>query len=134
MRRFSRNGFIELGAKGSEATGTSNTSARPHPDPTPFEGGGGENNIAELVRRLHGKDKFMSYTGTVKNGVVVLPEEVKLDEGTRVRVEPITKPGRQPRAASPLGKMLLQFAGKAKGLPPDMARNHDHYLHGLPRK
>ena len=76
----------------------------------------------------------MCYTGTVKNGVVVLADEVKLDEGTRVRVEPLKKPGRKPRAASSLGKMLLQFAGKAKGLPADMARNHDHYLHGLPKK
>jgi predicted RNase H-like HicB family nuclease len=24
--------------------------------------------------------------------------------------------------------------GKAKGLPPDMSINHDHYLHGVPRR
>jgi hypothetical protein len=29
---------------------------------------------------------------------------------------------------------LHSFAGKAKGLPPDMAANHDHYLHGLPKR
>jgi hypothetical protein len=30
---------------------------------------------------------------------------------------------------------LLEFAGSAKGLPPDLAENHDHYLHGaLKRK
>ena len=28
----------------------------------------------------------------------------------------------------------LKFAGTAKGLPPDMAENHDHYLHGMPKK
>jgi hypothetical protein len=27
-----------------------------------------------------------------------------------------------------------RFAGSARGLPPDMALNHDHYLHGLPKK
>jgi hypothetical protein len=27
-----------------------------------------------------------------------------------------------------------KFAGKVRGLPPDMALNHDHYLHGLPKK
>jgi hypothetical protein len=29
---------------------------------------------------------------------------------------------------------LLKIAARIKGLPPDFARNHDHYLHGLPRK
>ncbi|MGH8247024.1 MAG: hypothetical protein ACREUU_11415 [Gammaproteobacteria bacterium] len=76
----------------------------------------------------------MSYTGKVQNGVVVLPPEAHLPEGTEVRVEPLKKPGRKSRAADSLSKLLLGFAGKAKGLPDDMARNHDHYLHGLPRK
>ena len=31
----------------------------------------------------------MSYTGTAKNGVVVLPPEVKLPEVTEVKVEPL---------------------------------------------
>ena len=74
----------------------------------------------------------MKYTGTVKGGVVVLEGDATLAEGTMVRVEPV-EPA-QERAASTLGEMLLTFAGKAKGLPPDMARNHDHYLHGLPKK
>jgi hypothetical protein len=25
-------------------------------------------------------------------------------------------------------------AGKAVGLPEDLAENHDHYLHGLPKR
>ena len=29
---------------------------------------------------------------------------------------------------------LLEFAGTAKGLPPDLAENHDHYLHGAPKR
>jgi hypothetical protein len=29
---------------------------------------------------------------------------------------------------------LLKIAAEIKGLPSDFARNHDHYLHGLPRK
>jgi len=29
---------------------------------------------------------------------------------------------------------LLAFSGIVKGGPSDMARNHDHYLHGTPRK
>ena len=76
----------------------------------------------------------MSYTGKVQNGVVVLPPEAHLPEGMEVRVEPLKKQGRKTRATDSLSKTLLQFAGKAKGLPADMARNHDHYLHGLPKK
>src|SRR5690348_10641383 len=29
---------------------------------------------------------------------------------------------------------LLEVAGTVEGLPPDYAENHDHYLHGLPRR
>jgi hypothetical protein len=29
---------------------------------------------------------------------------------------------------------LLKIAARIKDLPTDLARNHDHYLHGLPRK
>ena len=33
-----------------------------------------------------------------------------------------------------LGEMLLRHAGKAVGLPEDMAAQHDHYLHGTPKR
>src|SRR5487761_2395759 len=29
---------------------------------------------------------------------------------------------------------LLGFAAETEGLPPDLAAQHDHYLHGLPQK
>jgi hypothetical protein len=32
------------------------------------------------------------------------------------------------------GEALQEVAGTAEGLPPDLARNHDHYLHGTPRR
>lgn len=72
----------------------------------------------------------MSYIGTVSHGVVVLPPGAKLEEGTKVRVQPV------PRKAKgrTLGERLMKFAGTAKGLPADMARNHDHYLHGRSKK
>ena len=34
----------------------------------------------------------MSFTGTVENGVVKLPADAALPNGTQVRVEPIAKP------------------------------------------
>jgi hypothetical protein len=33
-------------------------------------------------------------------------------------------------AASRVAGRLKRFAGAVRGLPSDMARNHDHYLHG----
>ncbi len=32
------------------------------------------------------------------------------------------------------GEALLELAGTAEGLPADFAHNHDHYLHGAPRR
>ena len=72
----------------------------------------------------------MKYTGTVKGGVVVLEGSPPLEEGTLVSVEPLPSPSRR----ATLGQRLKRFSGSAKGLPSDMARNHDHYLHGRPKK
>jgi hypothetical protein len=65
--------------------------------------------------------------GRVVNGVVVLEDRDALPEGTYVRVTPV-------QAESTLGQRLLEFAGTVKGLPPDMARNHDYYIHGTSKK
>jgi hypothetical protein len=71
----------------------------------------------------------MTYTGTVKGGVVELEAGASLPDGTVVRVEPV------PRAASPtLSERLKPVIGIAKGLPEDLAENHDHYLHGRPKR
>ncbi len=72
----------------------------------------------------------MSFEGTVINGNVILDEQGKIPEGSRVGVV-IKSPT---KAVSPLGEMLLRHAGKAVGLPEDMAAQHDHYLHGTPKK
>jgi len=72
----------------------------------------------------------MTYKGHVENGVVVLDGPDSLPDGTEVRIEPV-----EPRDAyRSLREGLRKFAGIVKGMPKDMARNHDHYLHGAPRK
>lgn len=76
------------------------------------------------------KERAMTYKGHVENGAVVLDEPVPLPDGTEVRVEPIEGADRW----EGLREGLLKLAGTAKGMPRDMARNHDHYLHGAPRK
>ena len=71
----------------------------------------------------------MDYRGEVKNGVIVLEPGAALDEGTIVRVEPLDS------AAEPtLADQLHKIIGQAEGLPSDLALQHDHYLHGRPKK
>jgi hypothetical protein len=82
-----------------------------------------------------------TYTGEVRNGVVVFDPCVPLQEGTKVRVEPIERPETPTSGADadPIAgtrAMLLAWARKAEGiappLPSDLAENHDHYAHGKP--
>jgi hypothetical protein len=70
----------------------------------------------------------MTLTGEVRNGVVIL-HEGHLPEGTKVRVEPI-----QPSRDGNSEVLWNEVVGMAKGLPSDLAKNHDHYLHGRPKK
>ena len=72
----------------------------------------------------------MTYKGTVKGGVVVLEPSASLPEGTEVQVQPVSATVEPPTWA----EVFKDVIGKAQGLPPDMAKNHDHYLHGAPKK
>ncbi len=80
----------------------------------------------------------MTCRGKVKGGVVVLENPALLAEGTTVEVRPIAEGPMLATAddqeLQELRQTLLRWAGKAKGLPADMARNHDHYLHGRPKQ
>ena len=77
----------------------------------------------------------MSYLGTVKNGVIVPSPEARLTEGAKVRFTPLD--------ASPLGSstgagprvwdLLAEVEGVVTG-PEDLARDHDHYAHGAPKR
>ena len=72
----------------------------------------------------------MSLTGVVTNGMIVLDNNAQLPDGTRVEIHVADAEA----PASPLAKMLLTHAGKAQGLPEDAAVQHDHYLHGTPKR
>ena len=78
----------------------------------------------------------MVYEGHVERGVVIVDGPVSLPDGTRVKVEILTPASEKSsgEAAPTLYDQLAPLVGAAKGLPPDLARNHDHYLHGQPRK
>jgi hypothetical protein len=70
--------------------------------------------------------------GRVENGVVVLEVPKALREGTEVVVEPLGRAVKKGKAAKrpTVNRALANLAGKAKNLPPDAARNVDHYLYG----
>lgn len=70
----------------------------------------------------------MTYRGRVRNSVIVLTPPAALPEGAEVEVFPTASSG--PTWA----EVLEDIIGKAEGLPPDMARNHDHYIHGAPKQ
>jgi hypothetical protein len=72
----------------------------------------------------------MNYIGKVSKGTVILPPGAQLPEGAAVEIKPLS--GGDDAAEFTEG--LLRIAGKVQGLPADLAKNHDHYLHGLPTK
>lgn len=75
----------------------------------------------------------MTWRGKVQGGVVILEPGARIEEGAEVRVETVVPAPTTPEKTG-LGQRLMKFAGTAEGLPSDMARNHDHYIHGTPKK
>ena len=77
----------------------------------------------------------MVYRGKFQDGVVVLDDATGLSNGVCVTVEPI-KTEASPTLDNPpsWAETFKDFIGVAKDLPEDFARNHDHYIHGAPKK
>jgi len=71
----------------------------------------------------------MSYKGKIKDGVVVLPPDVKLAEGEDVEVTPLAQP-----LAEDFTDGLIRISKQVSGLPRDLAEQHDHYLYGAPKR
>ncbi len=69
----------------------------------------------------------MTRTGTIKNGVVVLDDPSEFPDGTKFEIKVASEP-------NSLAKALLALAGSCDGLPEDLAAQHDHYLHGTPKR
>ena len=70
----------------------------------------------------------MTIMGTVRNGTIVLENSQKLPDGTRVQV--VVQAGE----SEPTLTGLLKYAGCMPDLPADFAQQHDHYIHGTPKK
>ncbi len=70
----------------------------------------------------------MLLEGTVHNGSIVLDEFCTLPDGARVEVILKAEP------KSTVGDRLLALAGLIDDGPDDLAEQHDHYLHGTPKR
>ena len=73
----------------------------------------------------------MSITAIVQNNTIKLPPGVNLPDGTQVKID-------APEAPRPSGENALawmeEFVGCIKDLPEDFAAEHDHYIHGTPKR
>ncbi len=76
----------------------------------------------------------MSFEGTVIDGKVVFDAPNTFPDGTRVEVNVTVPSPPSGLQTIPLGKRLNRLAGLATDLPPDFADEHDHYIHGTPRR
>lgn len=71
----------------------------------------------------------MELEGVVRNGVIVPDAEAALPEGTRVRISVAPD-----EAAKPFGQRFARFKGAVAELPADLAKQHDHYRLGTPKR
>ena len=77
----------------------------------------------------------MTLQGTINSGAIVLDQPAPWPEGTRVEVLlKVVEPREQEERKPTLSRRLLKHAGTVPGLPADMAEQHDHYIHGSPKR
>jgi hypothetical protein len=77
--------------------------------------------------------KLMTYRGHIKNGQIMLDEPVELPEGGVVNVEIVDNGSKISEGEPTIWAKLLELAGTIEG-PEDWAKNHDHYIHGTPKR
>ena len=70
----------------------------------------------------------MSITVTVENGTIKLPPGIHVTDGTTARITFESHSGKT------LTERYAGLIGITDALPEDMAENHDHYLHGAPKR
>ena len=73
--------------------------------------------------------------GHVEAGRIVVDDEATLPEGAEVKIELVANSAEKPaEPATTLYDRFQAVAGIVKDYPSDFAENHDHYLHGRPKK
>ncbi len=82
----------------------------------------------------------MTYKGKVQNGVIRVEDGVFLPEGVDVQIEVADTPrlasqnAVEPSIWDKLSDLARWAESQPSDLPSDLAANHDHYLHGLPKR
>ena len=80
----------------------------------------------------------MTIEGVVQKGTIILENGAQVPDGTRVQVIVPENALKQPITAEtepqPTLAGLLKYAGCLKDLPADFAEQHDHYIHGTPKR
>jgi hypothetical protein len=71
---------------------------------------------------------LMSITVTIQNDTIKLPPGVHVPDGTTARITFESGSGKT------LAERYAGLIGITDALPADMAENHDHYLHGAPKR
>lgn len=72
-------------------------------------------------------------TATYDGRALVPAEPLNLPKGTTVRLRMETADSGAELGGT-LSDKLMTFSGIMEGFPADFAKNHDHYLHGTPRR
>ena len=78
----------------------------------------------------------MVYFGKVQNGAIVPEGGVRLPEGSRVRIEPVTNGSPAPASSSDIDPIdtLGDSPIDDASLPADLAAEHDHYIYGTAKR
>jgi antitoxin (DNA-binding transcriptional repressor) of toxin-antitoxin stability system len=81
-------------------------------------------------------EQAASQLGALVDAALAGDEVVLAKNGQGVLLVPVklTDPSLNENDSPIWSDVLKDFIGKAEGLPSDMARNHDHYLHGAAKK
>ncbi len=77
----------------------------------------------------------MEFLGKISGGVVIFDNGTP-PEGSLVRVKVIASvsPLTENAQAPTIWERLMSYSGIVEGLPSDLAKNHNHYIHGAPKK
>ena len=76
-----------------------------------------------------------TYTGQVQNGVVVFDEGTPpFPAGTKVQITAQVAVEGADQDGPTLYDRLKPIIGTIQGLPEDLAEQHDHYIHGTPKR
>jgi hypothetical protein len=79
-----------------------------------------------------GYGERMCITAIVENGTIKLPAGVHVPDGTKVEIMlPAAKESAAPQS---FFDTIEDLVGSVDGLPDDFAAEHDHYIHGTPKR